>query len=369
MQSPMILLRQVASRLTLASVFALSSVVGLSAAFAADSDRTLFEPGLTLSDPTVLLAQVSDASILYYTTQNYTVNVFREGNQILMNVYDGTNAITRLSRQPATFTIQGGEGAYVSTGSYSGRQARYAAIFNRSRQLRLAIQDGSNAPIANETANAVAAFRVPDDVLDRIGQQTILNFETASYAVRVFSRGNVNDRSTTSGRFMNVFNNFTAASEVNGQPANVLPNEAPYDGYVSYVTSGTRSGQPVTYVARIDGAGRTLLEIYNVNNQRIFQEQGIGEVTVNIPEADLNDVVSDIPDRVNDAYVAAVFGGEETLRQVQQLFPEAFMDSARQGSFINAGSFPNQDAANLRVLELRSRGFDSRLVYRDVQFR
>ncbi|MEM9513179.1 MAG: hypothetical protein AAF978_10955, partial [Cyanobacteria bacterium P01_E01_bin.48] len=73
--------------------------------------------------------------------------------------------------------------------------------------------------------------------------------------------------------------------------------------------------------------------------------------------------------QVDDAFVAAVFGDEEILAQVQQLYPEAFMEDARQGRFINAGAFQNQNSAEVRVLELRSRGFNARLVFRDVRYR
>ena len=46
------------------------------------------------------------------------------------------------------------------------------------------------------------------------------------------------------------------------------------------------------------------------------------------------------------------------------------MDSSRQGDFINAGAYPSQDEATLRVLELRARGFqNARVVFRDVRYR
>jgi hypothetical protein len=74
--------------------------------------------------------------------------------------------------------------------------------------------------------------------------------------------------------------------------------------------------------------------------------------------------------RVNDAYIAAVFGDESTLREVQRFYPDAFMDSSsRQGDFINAGAFSSEEDAMIRVLELRREGFNTRVVFRDVRFR
>jgi hypothetical protein len=76
--------------------------------------------------------------------------------------------------------------------------------------------------------------------------------------------------------------------------------------------------------------------------------------------------VSTIP---NNAYIAAVFGDFSTLSQVQQLYPGAVIENSALGSFINVGAFTNRDLAMARVFELRGRGFNSRLIYRRVQYR
>lgn len=362
MQPPIFLISRVASGLTLASAYLVSSLIGFGSAFAADDRLILRESGLSAANSLQFIAQAADGTLLRFRTADYTVRVFQQGGRTLMNVFDNSENLLRLEAQPATFTILNGVGTYISNGNYSGRQAQYITEVLPNRFARLRIVDGSGNGIANQDATEILEFNVPDDVVQRPRQDTILAFETTTYAVRVFQRDGL--------RFMNVHNKFTGETVVNGQPANLAPAEGAFSNAVSYVASGIQGGQSVRYVARITPNGNTTLEIYNVNNQRLFQEPGIGPVTINIPEGDLPEGVGEIGQGVDDAYVAAVFGGEETLRQVQQLYPEAFLDtSARQGDFINAGSFGNQEAAQLRVLELRSRGFNSRLVFRDVRFR
>jgi hypothetical protein len=119
---------------------------------------------------------------------------------------------------------------------------------------------------------------------------------------------------------------------------------------------------------RINDRGQTSLEIISQTGQRLFQEPGVGPVTINIPQRDIPAGVDRI-DNVTTAYVVAVFGPGNTLSQVQQLYPEAYMDNSGLGSFINAGDFADRNLAMARVLELRGRGFNSRLVYRDVRYR
>ncbi|MDB9528204.1 hypothetical protein PN498_19585 [Oscillatoria sp. CS-180] len=352
---------RVASRLTLSSVFLTSSVIG-AGAFAASEQPELREIGISnSSNHSELIAQAAaDGTILSYRTSGYSVRVFLQNGRTVMNVYDQVEDLLRLNAQPAEFTVQGGQGAYVSTGDYSGRQARYSSFVTPDGTARLLIQDGSDVVIVNQPSTSVSVFAVPENTLQRVRQDTILSFNTASYAVRVFERDGF--------KFMNVYNKFTAESEVNGKPASLVPAVTPYENTVSYVASGTRNGQSVEYISRIDGTGGTTLEIFNINGQRLFEEPGIGEVVINIPSSDLPEGVGEIG-RVDDAFVAAVFGDENTLAQVQQLYPEAFLEDARQGRFINAGAFQNQNSAEVRVLELRSRGFDARLVFRDVRYR
>ena len=359
-QTPVVSLSKVASRVTLATAFLLASSVGLTPSFAADEKPISLETELAdaVEFPVLLSQATAENTILLFTTNRYTVRVYQDGNQTLMNVYDATFDINRQFEAPTQFTILNNQGTYISTGSFAGLQARYEVSVINAQQARLLIRDGSGNSISNELSTSVSISRV--DTQEQDDQNTILRFNTASYAVHVFEReGN---------RFMNVHNRFTAMTEVNGQAANLAPNEAPYENAVSYVSSGTRNGQPVEYFARIDAAGSTILEIFNINRQRLFQEPGEGPITLNIPSADLPVGVETIGG-AESAYVAAVFGGQETLSELQQFYPDAFMDGARQGSFINVGFFPNRDSAEARVFELRGRGFNARVIFRDIDFR
>lgn len=362
-QPPVFFLRKVASSLALASTFVLSSAISLSPTFAISEKPVIRESGLSeINIDAPLLAQARETWLLYQTDE-YTVRVYRQNGQTLMNVFDNARGLLRLNGQPATFSILNGTGVFISTGDYSGRQVRYVSeVFEKEPNgfARLLIIEGTDNIITIEDATLMEIFNVPSDLLQQVGKNTILKFETSTYAVRVFSRDGQ--------RFMNVFNKFTGETVVNGKPASLAPARPPFEDAVSYVASGTQSGQSVEYVARITGTGSTMLDIYNVNGQRLFQEPGIGEVVVNIPSSDLPEGISDI-EGVSDAYVAAVFGGQETLAAVRRLFPEAFMDSARQGDFINVGSFPNREAAMVRVLQLQSEGFNARLIYRDIIYR
>jgi hypothetical protein len=367
-KSPGVLFSKVGASVTLASTFVVSSFVGLSAAFATNERLVLNDTLEAWEQQDVPLLAQAQSNILSFETADYAVRVYTQGGQTLMNVFQKANSefpdgLLRVSGVPATFAIRQGRGAYIAAADYSGRQARYVAEVFDNRFARLVIVDGSNSLIADQDATDVSVFNVPQSELDRVGQSTVLAFQTSAYAVRVFERGGQ--------KFMNVYNKFTGRTEVNGGAANlVLPRQAPYENAVSYVASGERDGQSVEYFARIDGTGTTVLEIFNTTGTRLFQETGTGEITVNIPEEDRQGVGIPDDERVNDAYVAAVFGDEGTLNDVRELYPEAYMDdSARQGRFINAGSFSSEEAAVIRVLELRSRGFNSRLVFRDVRYR
>ncbi|MEO1095261.1 MAG: hypothetical protein AAFX01_10230 [Cyanobacteria bacterium J06638_28] len=359
--------RRGTSSVTLAATFLLASAAGSMPSFGAAESSLLQQ--VELPDPAstnLQIAQVSANSILYFDTQNYVVNVYTSNGQTLMNVYDAFNDLNRLFAAPTRNTIQNGRVTYISTGSFSGRQATYSVVIENAdvnnRQARLVIEDGSGSNIANEPANSFSAFRLPDSVLQgEQGSNTILRFDTSNYSVHVFDRGGP-------GRFMNVFNRFTGVTEVNGGAASLAPNEPPYEQAVSYVSSATTGGQPVRYFARIDNSGQTVLEVFNVNNQRIFQQFGEGAITFNIPPEDLPPGVDSF-DQITSTYVAAVFGDDNVLNAVKRLYPNAFREEASQGSFINVGLFPNRDAARSRVFDLRSQGFQSRVLFRDVDYR
>lgn len=326
--------------------------------------------------PGRLLSQATAANtILLFRTERYDVRIYRAGDQTLMNVYDARFDINRLVEGATQFTILNGMRTYISTGSFSGAQARYeVSITREDDEARLLIRNGSGELIANETSAAVDIARLPQDlILD--SQDSILRFDTTTFAVNVFERGEQ--------RFMNVFNKFTGVTNVNGQAASLAPSEPPYENAISYVSSATWDGQPVEYFARIDNSGATTLEVFNINKQPFFRESGEGPTVINIPQDDLETIADArnisaseldgfmLSDANENIFVAGVFGQDENelLPRVQGLFPEAFIVDARQGKFIHAGSFASRDAANARVFELRSRGFNARVVFREGEFR
>ncbi|MGD1861346.1 MAG: hypothetical protein ACFB0E_15425 [Leptolyngbyaceae cyanobacterium] len=374
MQSPIFSIGKI-TLLTLASTLLLSSIASLSTSKAAIEAPETTTPKTSVdSEPPVQVAQAIQ-TLLLYDTGEFSVRVFRRGGgQPLMNVYDRNFDILRVDAQPATLRTVSGQDAYASFGTFNGQQVQYASqVFRKPEDpaggfARLLITSGANDIniIRVEDAEFVEIFNVPPGVgLGQTQQDNVLVFDTSTYAVRVFNRGGQ--------RLMNVYNRLSDFTEVNGQRANLIrPSAAPFENDVSYAASAIRNNQSVQYYTRYNPAsGETALEIYDINGQRIFREASTGGVVANIPAGDLPiGVPPEEVARVNDAFVAAVFGGEDTLREVQQLYSEAFFDnSARQGQFINAGSFTNEEDARIRVLELQREGFNARLVFRDVRFR
>lgn len=323
-----------------------------------------FQAGLIVeSGPMLQLAQVVD--YVAFRTLDYSVRVFNDGDGIRMNVFDRAFDILRLDAAPAVFTIEGGNSVYVSTGSYSGNTATYKTSVSPTNEVTVIIEIGAGQDlqrIAQTASPSAVSLNLPAEQQPSGLKETRLAFETSTYSVRVFRRENA--------LFMNVYDRFSGASELNGVAANLVAEpQPPYECAVSYTGSGERNGIPARYFARIDGSGGTLLEIFNVNNQRVFQEAGLGPVTINIPQGDLPECLDDINETADNPYVAAVFGNQETLAMVQELYPRARIERTRQGSYINVGEFANRDLALARVLELRGRGFNARVIFRDVRIR
>lgn len=64
-------------------------------------------------------------------------------------------------------------------------------------------------------------------------------------------------------------------------------------------------------------------------------------------------------------YTVAVPGSDaRTVMQVRQFVPGAFVDSAREGRFVNAGGFSDYEAAKSMSYLLRSNGMDARVIYK-----
>ncbi|NEQ54885.1 MAG: peptidoglycan-binding protein, partial [Leptolyngbya sp. SIO3F4] len=102
---------------------------------------------------------------------------------------------------------------------------------------------------------------------------------------------------------------------------------------------------PVTGVA-----GPETLDILGV----VEAPSSIGEVA--------NDVDFDLDGE--RPYVAAITGSTRKLGQVQRSFRNATLDSARQGNFINIGSYDSRSAAAEQVRAARRLGFDARTLYK-----
>lgn len=344
--------------------FLLALFVGIRPTIATVQDPAQVAPTLSsnVDFPEQLLAQVRE-EYLVFDTPSYSVRVFDEGNGIRMNVIDLVNDVTRLSNAPTAFTVEGGNGVYISLDDFSGQTATYKAIIDFPDRIQFVIEIGdSRNPQQIIREDAIETTRIalaPQHQLTS-GQATRLAFDTSTYSIRVFQR----DGQT----FMNAYNRFSGESELNGEAANVAESLSSSECSINYTASGERNNIPVRYYAQINEAGGTRLEIYNINRQRLFQEVGAGPVTIDIPEEDLPSCLTSIDTAVESAFVVAVFGDQETLADVQQLYPDARMERVRR-EFINVGAFPNRDLAFARALELRGRGFNSRVLFRDVDYR
>ncbi|MEM9117667.1 MAG: hypothetical protein AAGD09_07280 [Cyanobacteria bacterium P01_F01_bin.56] len=383
MQSPLIFIGKVAS-LTLASTLVLSTVAnsGMVKAATEMSESALTET-LTGDEQSVEVAQFGP-TLLLYNTGEFTVRVFREGGSTLMNIFDNSQQILRVNNQPATLRTVADQDAYVSFGTFNGRQVEYASqVFDKPQDpaggfARLLILEGTNNIVRIEDAEVVEIFNVPPGVgQGQSERDTVLFFETQTYSVRVFNRGGQ--------RLMNVFNRISNLQEVNGKLATLVNSVPPFENSVNYFASGVLSNQSVRYYARYDYCDNTtFLEIYNTTGTRLVREGSVGVPQNSIPPTDFppgqpcngngngNGGGGNLPStRINDAYVAAVFGDEATLARLKELgYTNAFMDSSsRQGDFINAGSYSSEEEATIQVLELRRDGFNARLVFRDVRFR
>jgi hypothetical protein len=371
--SPRMGLSKFSSRVALAVTVLLASSTSFTSTLAASKSASFTGAHVPeLAHPTELLAQANANSILYFYTPNHVVHVFRDGNTIRMNVYDSTNRVTRLSQGIADNTVLNSFPSYISFGSFSGQQATYVVGITGNRnnpQARLVIRNASGQNIVDEFSSRFDAFNPPPDLVlpgqpgtggGQQGERTLLGFETTTYAVRVFTRGG--------NQLMNVHNRLTNFTEVNGAAASLLPPQDPFQNAVSYVASANNINGAALYIARLTGTGG-VLEIQNVNSQTITQENSVGNVTNNIPPDQLPPEFAGSPE-VRSMWVAAVFGDDSTLRELRSRgYPNAAFETASpQGRFINVGAFEDRGKANELVDRLRDLGFNSRVIFRDVQY-
>jgi hypothetical protein len=341
--------------------------IGMGPAIAALNPALTLEsgqlPNSEISAEPLQIAQVTTNSVLYFPTPTYTVHVYRVGDGYRTNVYNNASQIVEHQDAVTTLSVDEDFTTFSSTGTRNGALATYQVLVDPNDQLTLQILDAAGGLLVQEFASgdalvSLASNQRPDPARS---QTTILAFETNTYATRVFRRAG-------GEYFMNVYNRISGVSEQNGVQAALAPAVPPNERQASYVSRGTYNGIPAQYFTRIDGSGQTVLEIISDSGQPLLLEPGVGPVVLNIPAGDLPSGVSQI-EYVNTAYIAAVFGDASTLNRVQQLYPGAVAENSALGDFINVGAFANRDLAMARVLELRARGFNSRLIYRRVQYR
>lgn len=316
--------------------------------------------GEQLDGAELWIAQVREESVLYFETPSYTAHVYRDGAQYRMNIVDNVTQQLLVNRAIAANSVTPDFTLFQATGIRNGTTVTYRVLVDTADQISLQMFDGAGNLLNQEFAEGDQLVRLASAQRpETVNPRTVLAFSTATYATRLFQRpGN-------EAYVMNVYNRQTTDSLQNGIRATLAPATPPNDRQVSYVSEGTFNGQPARFFMRIDGTGQTVLEIVDANGMVLVQEPGVGPVTLDIPREHFPDGMNAL-EQVNNAYIAAVFGD---LEAVQQLYPDATEEASALGAFINAGSFANRDLAMARVLELRARGFNTRLIYRNVQYR
>lgn len=336
-----------------------------------------------------LLAQ-SEQTILSFQNSNFAVRVLTRNGQTFMNVFRRSDSQTLVNGQPASFQPNSGPNSsyssYVSFGSYEAQPASYFARVDAANNTLLEIISSQGNVLRQEygspnnpppVVNLPAAQR-PGAGVDQNAATTRLSFNTIQYTTRVFEEKGILK--------MNVYTISPSSPILNGAAASAITNPGPpYENWVSYVANGNFQGTSAQVFMRISGSGETLLEVIDGNGRTLLSQPGVGSVTINIPASDRPPGLGESP-AINanlDPFIAAVFGDEGTLQELKNLrssvsgagstavglLQEPQFENARQGRFINAGSYTNQDEAAAVVNFLRSRGFNARLVYRNFQYR
>ncbi|ASC69339.1 uncharacterized protein XM38_002660 [Halomicronema hongdechloris C2206] len=303
------------------------------------------------------LAQAVPQTILLFETPTYSVRVFQRNDRTFMNVHNRRTNVTEQSGAAADVdlnqTTEGNWVNYTSFGNRDGQAVAYTARVSRNRDTQLRIVGLNGEELVEEDGQSVRQFDIAEIPFgqERLGESNrnnVLAFETETYATRVFRR---EDK-----YFMNLYIRETGQTRLNGAPAELAQPRGPNDDRISYVSGGSSDGRPVKYFVHLQPNGRGIVEMVDLNGEVIFREANITRVTENIPAEDA-------------PYVVAVFGDDDTLTRVKTFYPEASFERSDLGTFINVGDFRNRDSAMARVFDLRGQGFESRLLYRRVNYR
>lgn len=84
----------------------------------------------------------------------------------------------------------------------------------------------------------------------------------------------------------------------------------------------------------------------------------------NILEPGIEPPSAVLPPAVTGPFAVVIPGGsEERLSEVKRIVPDAVLDGAPRGSFVNAGGYPNYESAREVAGRLRGYGFDARVQY------
>ncbi len=348
--------------------------------------------GPDLGETSVQIAQM-ERTILNFNTPNYAVRVFMPTGSVnpVMNVFRRTApSRLELNAQPAIFRgaiTADGFLTYESFGSRDGRNVIFRASHNRgTQQARLEIlEQATNSMLLSESASGVSAPNMPEAPgTGALERNTLVGFETRDHAVRVF-------RDPADGlRKMNIYYKPTSQTRVNGQPATVdLVGLDPSECWITYYGGQQYNGIAARYYVQVSAGGSARLEVIDMNGAVLLAEPRISTVPLvtNVPPEDRPqcfDGTGQIPTAPLARYVAAVFGGEATLQQVNQVLrpgagariPGSLtcninprFESARQGQFINAAECDGRNDAEAVVSFLRGRGLNARLVYRYFRYR
>ncbi|NJL88329.1 MAG: hypothetical protein HC886_24035 [Leptolyngbyaceae cyanobacterium SM1_1_3] len=300
------------------------------------------------------LAQVEGRTLVFFRTDDYAVRVLDRGTAgLFMNVFNQRSGIQEQNGVPAAVLPrqQGEPITYLSSSARDGGVA-YIATVSASNSAELQIVDAEGTVLERESSNT-PFLDLPGIVLQGPGREleTLINHEGEVYSARVLER--------TDGEFMNVFDKSDRTQVVNGRPARLIPPTGQYSDWTTYASDGTSDGIPVTYYLRASPRGRTQLDIVRRSSGVSLFSEATG------PRQDNGSSVT----ALTDAYVVAVPGNQTTLNRLLPAFPQAYIDRSVQGNFVNTGAFRDRNLAFARMFELRSQGFDARVIYRSVSYR
>ncbi|MBW4481869.1 MAG: hypothetical protein KME14_04950 [Tildeniella torsiva UHER 1998/13D] len=323
---------------------------------------------------------------LYFETPNFTVSVHPRNTQApFMSVY---NRNTRQSEQlnaPVTRRdgiISSNWISYDSFGSRAGRNVIYRASGNLSNnQARLEIVDASSSSVLiSQNSTSVRNFFLPgaNPGQGNLLNRTVVGFDTQNHSVRVF-----NDSGVTK---ITVYNRVSSQTLVNGLTATAEATEvAPYTCWVNYFGGQSFGGAAARYFIRVSGDGQAQLDVIAPNGEVLLSEPRINSapLVTNIPQADRPACFGESSSGDLAPYIAAVFGSNNELQQVRQILNSDAdsrnvgglscainpkFEAASQGQFINAAECGNRDDAEAIVSFLRGRGFDVRLISRNIDY-